>query len=410
MGPITWRNVDAPNLGDPTRTLALAQNSINTAFDQFARPLQQMEQTNEQNWKVTKENNTNDVLNFLSGFKTVEEAQAAIDSGAVQNMMSRMGAQVDQNKVRQAQMNVIPELQQRFTQGVAYSNAKATEAEKPIVGALTALIPDAKNRKHLAQAAQQYQEAGMLRPEVVARLLDQSRNYDRNDAEWQLKLNADGRAERALQLQREEANIRKQEADARSKALERQLKQQEVAQQQAALESLRAAKAEVNQKGVYGDGDMSTMEGKNTFLKALTDTYKLSPNAADDVQKEFFKEYPQGKYPVQLKNPDGSIKKDASGKPMTEMVPIPVRTLLSSLGRTDEWWSDNWWSTRGDRTKTQIGLDMQKPEILNEILSAYQMRDRDALAVLQAAQAAADNANQPLIIPPGGGKSPHRGK
>lgn len=410
MPPITWRNVDAPNLGDPTRTLALAQSSFNTALDQFGKPLQQMEQTNQANWNAAKENNTNEMLNYLSGFKSVEDAQAAINNGSVQNMLTRMGAQVDQTKVRQAQTNVIPDLQQRYTQGIAYDNTKAAESEKPIVGALMALLPDAKNRAHLAQAAQQYQEAGMLRPTVVADLLDKARNYGRNDDEWQLKLNADARAKQALQIQQEEAKARRQELDARTKAFDRQLKQQEQSQQQASLEALIASRAEVNQKGVYGDGDMATVEGKNAFYKALADTYKLSDNAINDVRQNFDARYPQGKYEVHLKNPDGSLKKDTSGKPMTEMVPIPVRTLLSSVGRTDEIWNGSLWSRRGDKTANQFSLDMQKQEVMDEILGAYQRRDRDALSILQAAQDAADKADQPLIIPPSGVKASRKGR
>ena len=212
MAPITWRNVDAPNIGDPTRTLALSQGSFNTAFEQLAKPLQQIEQTNQANWQNQKVNNTNEVLNFLSGFKSVEDAQAAINSGALDRMMGGMGAQVDQAAVRQAQKAVIPDLQQRFTQGVAYDNAKASEAEKPIVGALTALLPDPKNRKHLAQAAQQYQEAGMLRSNVVADLLDKARTYDRSDA-------AERRAEEQLNIHRSQVNEQRAQRKVQEKAL-----------------------------------------------------------------------------------------------------------------------------------------------------------------------------------------------
>lgn len=200
MPPITWRNVDAPNIGDPSRTLAMAQGSVNAAFDQMARPLQQFEATDRANWETQKVNNTNEMLNYLSGFRTVEDAQAAINSGAVQGMLTKMGAQVDQNKVRQVQNTLIPDLQNRFTQGVAYNNAKVAEAERPIVGALTALLPDPKNRSHIVEAADAYQQAGMLRPEVVAELRDKARSYGRNDDEWQLKLNADKRAEEQLRL------------------------------------------------------------------------------------------------------------------------------------------------------------------------------------------------------------------
>lgn len=384
MAPITWRNVDAPSLGDPTRTLALAQNSINTAFDQFARPLQQMEQTNDQNWKVAKENNTNEVLNFLSGFKTVEDAQAAIDSGAVQNMMSRMGAQVDQNKVRQAQTSVIPELQQRFTQGVAYSNAKATEAEKPIVGALTALIPDVKNRKHLAQAAQQYQEAGMLRPEVVAKLLDEARSYDRNDAEWQLKLNADKRAEQQLGLQRQQLEEQRKERQ----RLAEQMRIGEIVQANEYRKGgVVSALGLVNEKmknSPFTGTSTDSSEGRELIQKAVeksglnlfnfgTDSKNLWETllkrdlSLPNNQRIFNDKGTE--MAVYVRDANGRIQYDKDKNPIVKTIPLTAEFVANAIERTKGGdWLD---PSVGDIRKTLMDLANQDPRF-SEKFVGYQ--------------------------------------
>lgn len=82
MAPITWRNVDGPDLSSAARILGLAQNSFNTAVDAFSRPVVQQQQTNEQNWQAMKDWNTNQVLNKFAGIT---------DPNAAQNLLASEG-------------------------------------------------------------------------------------------------------------------------------------------------------------------------------------------------------------------------------------------------------------------------------------------------------------------------------
>lgn len=381
MAPITWRNVDAPNIGDPARTLAMAQGSFNTAMEQLARPLQQIEQTNQANWQNQKVNNTNDVLNFLSGFRTVEEAQAAINGGAVDRMLAGMGSQVDQAAVRQAQRTVLPELQQRYTQGVAYDNAKATEAEKPIVGALTALLPDAKNRKHLAQAAQQYQEAGMLRSNVVAELLDKARNYDRSDA-------AERRAEEQLNIHRSQVN----EQRAQRKAHEQAMRMSEL-QQAAALQ----AKPKMNEvanidavlkSSIFAGTPTDDIKGRQAIAETARKTgiyagdwTTEAPDIWDavkkldgkmDVENRLFS--PKGdKMLINSIDPKTGKVQMKNGAPVRMEIPLTAELVSEALLRAK---GSNWSDPSISNLREQLLSMAQDPGLQAEYMKVQQLRQR----------------------------------
>lgn len=134
MAAITWRNVDAPSLGDPTRTLGMAQQSINSIFDVAGGLLNQGSALVDANWKAGKDLNTAKMLQTLSQFRTPEEAQAAMNNGTIADMREQFGAQLDMNKVQASQDSLVENLQRRSLATTAYNNAQTDAAEKDVVG------------------------------------------------------------------------------------------------------------------------------------------------------------------------------------------------------------------------------------------------------------------------------------
>lgn len=117
--PITWRNVDAPDLRGSAALMGVAQQGINRGFDQFQNVLQRQQQVDEANWNQVKENNTNELRNQLFAARTPEEAQAI--QAQIMERMNTLGAQVDQNSIRTAMDGRIPLLQQRAKAEIDYN-------------------------------------------------------------------------------------------------------------------------------------------------------------------------------------------------------------------------------------------------------------------------------------------------
>lgn len=349
MAPITWRNVDAPNIGDPTRTLSLAQNSFNLAFEGLQKPIQQMQATEDANWATGKANNTREVLNTLAGFKTPEEAQAALNGGVVQNMLARMGAQVDSDRVLAAQRNLIPELQQRFVQGEAYKNAKETASESDLVGALDSLLANPKDRKNIKGAADAYIQAGMLRPGTAAAILDKARLLDRQDEEMGLRREANDIQRQHLSLQRQDRQDRLN-----------QIKSTDIVQAGAANEAaIRTALAVADdrlKKNVLTGTDVNDQKGRDLITAALRETgTSMFSFAKPETMWEAVKKLDANKQEAyRLFGPEGNqIRvpvRDANGKlvvdkktgiPDTVLIPLSAERVVEAIKRDKGGsWSD----------------------------------------------------------------------
>ena len=135
--PITWRNIDAPDLRGSAALMGVAQQGINKGFDQFQNVLQRQQQVDEANWNQVKENNTNELRNQLFAARTPEEAQAV--QAQIMERMNTLGAQVDQNAIRTAMDGRIPLLQQRAKAEIDYNNAMTDAKDEPILKRLQSL-------------------------------------------------------------------------------------------------------------------------------------------------------------------------------------------------------------------------------------------------------------------------------
>lgn len=273
MAAITWRNVDAPNLGDPTRTGMLASNSINNAFDILNKQLTTAQAVDGQNWDARKALNTDQYLSRLQSFKTPEEAAAA--QAELQGLRQGFQAQIDMPAVRNVEANLTENLQRRVTTGNAYANSKTDFAEQDAVAALRASIATGGTKA--------FQEGVAANPNLSARaraaLAAEAVKADRDAEDQGFQRNADSRAQQALELQRRQLSIQASEAAARSadrRAQNNQLKLTDLMRQRELLltepsAKLESAKAALQGNMLTGVG-INDAKGAEGVRKALTTT------------------------------------------------------------------------------------------------------------------------------------------
>ena len=97
---ITWNNVYSNPMPDNSRQMDSARNSINAGFDQLRNELKAREDTERSNWRIQKDNNTQDYLDALYNEKTVEDLLA--NQGALEQKRIGYGAQIDRDVARSA--------------------------------------------------------------------------------------------------------------------------------------------------------------------------------------------------------------------------------------------------------------------------------------------------------------------
>ena len=92
-----------------------AQTSITGGLDRLAGVAQGIEQNEQDNYNIVKDNNTNAFKDMMAGFNTQEELDEAVNSGAVQRMADSFGAQADQSVLRDGVTNRKNTIRDRFT-------------------------------------------------------------------------------------------------------------------------------------------------------------------------------------------------------------------------------------------------------------------------------------------------------
>lgn len=169
---ITWRNIDAPNMGDPSRALTSAGNSFRDMFSGLQTELGNFQANEEANWQQNRENNTNAFLARLAEFQTPEAAQAAMASGELRGMLEGFGAQVDQRLAADRMGSLVQNLQERalaaqqFEQGQqAHKDWREELGQRDVLNGLNEALLRAQTPEDVAnlkQAISIYQESGTL--------------------------------------------------------------------------------------------------------------------------------------------------------------------------------------------------------------------------------------------------------
>jgi hypothetical protein len=389
MPPITWRNVDAPDLRGASQILGQAQNSLNAALDAFGRPIQMLEATEAKNWQAQKEVNTDQFLQRLQQFKTPEDLAAAQQSGALQQLRDGFGAQIDMKAARDAEQALPGQLQQRFVANQNYLDTKADISERDATAAARErfAVGDVKGGNAIIEAAN-------VRAGTKANTMLEGRKIGREDQSFDLQ---NKQINHSMNIADRTLAFHIQDAAAR-RALEAQRIATESANRDKLLQvnsaaQLQAAKEDILKKGILGEGTLDTKEGKQNLMDQLSKSLGLPPNAVRDVQENIFKRFPDGKFKVETK--------DAKGNKVVESYPVPISQILKAVGDNPEWIGDGaLWSRRGDAAGNALESMIQKAAFIPDLRQALMLRDSSAAQVIDSAQQRADAQGVPLFIPP----------
>lgn len=367
--PITWRNVEAPDLRGAAAMLNLAGTGINSGFDKLNQVLQNEQATADNNWKVQRDNNTQAFLSSINQYRTPEEYQAAVTSGALDP--SKFGAQIDQAAARTALDGRLSVLQDRTTKANQFTDQQKARDAKPIVDQLSmmALSDDKAVRESAKQALGIYASNGMVPDAAILAgnmrtIGQQNVEWDRADRKFKDELLTSGvsRDEKRAHIgymgaMSEAARVRAEAERASSSSETVSLKAQLAASKQ------QNAAAELKIKNSPLDaGTMDTYAGQQAFEKALGDL-GLNQAQVNSVRQEYSKKYGNGVL-VGYDEKGGEVR-----------IGLPVSTALAAVkGSEDDWVRANWMgnSYRGRNAAKQVERLMSEPAYVSSLQEAMQ--------------------------------------
>jgi hypothetical protein len=128
MAAITWRNVAGENLSRNVLPLMAAQDSFNKSFDMVDKALADRKQ-------AQSAFNDNKFKDYLASFKTPDELQSAIDSGAVDQFRQQFGTQMDQNLARTGAQTALTTERDQANTAAAFQKQVQDRQAKPIFDA-----------------------------------------------------------------------------------------------------------------------------------------------------------------------------------------------------------------------------------------------------------------------------------
>ena len=374
--PITWQSIARPDFDPVNKGLLQTAALFNSAVDGFKDPLKEANATVQQNWNQGKENNTNALLNKFAGFKTAEEAQAALESGAVAEMLGGYGAQVDGSAVRAAQQNLVSNLQKKAIEADTYQQAQLAAAERDPIGQAQVLI----NTGNYDGLNEFLNTVGLSSPTQAILLSDAEKHKafkDKVEQDKQKFTNEllNGESERNYRLanvvtQQDANNVQRLQILADSEREERKL---EDARRKEHAALLKEDKASQQKKGLYGSGSLDTAEGRASFIKSMREDLLMPDNAIEDVLDQFYDKFRGGLRKYTIKGKDGKTR--------IESLPIPVNTAVEAVAANpDILGNGSLWSRRGDTAKTYLERKLDDVNFYNnEWKPAVRARDLEEL-------------------------------
>jgi hypothetical protein len=158
--PIRWDNINGAGLSEASRPLESAQRSFLGAFNTLGDTFAQREAIDNANVANTKVNNTNAFLDAIGKYRSPEELRAAqAAGGALDQLRSQFGTQIDANAVRGAADARVAALQGQAQQEIAYNHMMTDERVAPILDQYKAALIAGDSQKAAALDAQ-YQQLG----------------------------------------------------------------------------------------------------------------------------------------------------------------------------------------------------------------------------------------------------------
>lgn len=409
--PITWRNVDAPDLRGAGALMGLAGNSLNTGFDKLGEVLKQRQDIASQNWDQQKVNNTQAFMDTLSKYRTPEEYQAALASGELDRMRQEAGAQIDAAATRTAEEARLPFLQQRVTVQNAFTDSQRVAKEAPLIAGFKAQAMQDPIAARAALAEMPLSDQGRAEAEAYLRSLTRENTQDdrattkfnNEQAMFPLELDAkrvsiaaqrDGMANNALSRQLTQLKIQQAREEILNGGTPEQLREQSGRSAKREAE----ARQEIKNNTYWGAGLASSPEG----AKRRAEVLKGLPEDQRGSVENTLSDYVANGIPI----------KDAKGK-VVERIPMSADLYAWAVeGSNDTKGFDGFglMTVRGRNAKELIDEAITNPETRNKEFMknyltgyAYHTRSEQGLDALLAKVDAPDDVSEvpkPVSTPP----------
>ena len=326
--PITWRNIEAPDMRGVMQGMGIAQQGMNSGFDKLQNVFKTIEDTDKANWEQQKQNNTQAFMNELTKYRTPEELQAAQASGVLDRIRSAYGAQVDANAIRAAEENRIPLLQQRTKAANEYQDYTTDRTQAEDVDRINSLVAQGKHNEATAEL-----ERLQLRKEApLYEALKNSQRQTTLDDRAKVKFDREG--------EEHEWKGTKMEDDLRTSAAHRALfgaqaehyrnvdAQDRTSREAAAVanKAFESRRKELLSQNYWGSGDATSPEGR----KAIDDALKgiKDPGEREEVRNSL-SEYSSKGIPI----------RDKTGK-VINRIPLSADMFIEAIeGTKDSWYS-----------------------------------------------------------------------
>lgn len=302
--PITWQSIARPDFDSVNKGLLQTAALFNSAVDGFKDPLKEANATVQQNWNQGKENNTNALLNKFAGFKTAEEAQAALESGSVAEMLGGYGAQVDGSAVRAAQQNLVSNLQKKAVEADTYQQTQLAAAERDGIGQAQTAIANGqyddakrimqslspKTQAVLANDAVKHQQTTEAHKQNILASQAGIRQADERNAIDRDQLSATDRS-----------NIVTQRLDAVGKQIEATnlvgKQQNEVSDTVLKnVKLLEEKQAEFNKTNPFYGKTLKDLNGDTSGLLSHAKQYNIDPSSVANAWEDIRTKYPSGTF------------------------------------------------------------------------------------------------------------------
>lgn len=362
--PITWRNVEAPNLTDASRILSGAGNAFQAGISTLGDLLKGVQTTNDRNFEVQKANNTEAFLaDLTSRYQTPEQYQAALASGEVNGTLAAAGPQIDKTAVRRFLDERLGTLTQRQTAQNAYQDQTTDRLMRPLLEQAKALAA-----KGDTAGLDTFMGANPGLARYVGDLTKAGVDGDRAKQEFGFKSSANTRADTKQEddlltsaaqriLMGKQGDAALANAGASKAAASLAALQARLAKEAADREG-KAKDAAVSQ-GLYDGGALNTTAGTKALLEAM-DKEKFTGAARRDVLFNLDKYFRDG---ITINTPDGK-----------QRVPVPVSLAIRAVAASEENWAANavpGWSRRGDDFTNILKSYLESPDIQRELASNY---------------------------------------
>ena len=170
MAAITWRNVSGPTGAAELNAIAGASRQIGGAFDGLQNSLVNYQKEEGRHFEQRKTDNTNAFLNALhSQYRTPEELDAAMKSGAINQLQQQYSGEIHSDQTRGAAEQRLTTLRQNTTAANQYEDQLRDRADSELVqkamahlaggGKATDVLPSLQGTRKYGDYAKMLQDA-----------------------------------------------------------------------------------------------------------------------------------------------------------------------------------------------------------------------------------------------------------